>query len=177
MGLIEPSGGFNIHGRLSVTTLRPDGTVRDRREGDNITCTAGLTALAAALAWSGIQDQAANLGVTSPTYLTPLYGAIGTGNGTVAASDAALFSEYQRMTVGAGASTPATVSLNAQTTWQFYFPSPASSITITEAGLFSGATSTLGSGTMLDHWAFSPAITFPNTDTLLLQASFAISGS
>lgn len=170
-------GGFSIHGRLSVTTLRPDGTARDRREGDNVTCTAGLTAFAAALVWSGIQDQAANLGVTAATYLTPLYGAIGTGNGTVAASDTALFSEYARQTVGAGASSPATPSINAQTTWLFYFPAPASSLTITEAGLFANATSTLGSGTMLDHWAFSPAITFPNTDTLILQASFAIAGS
>ncbi|MFB8182641.1 hypothetical protein ACFC8N_42960 [Streptomyces sp. NPDC055966] len=170
-------GGFNIHGRLSVTTVRPDGTVRERREGDNITCTNGLTAFAAALVWAGIQDQAANLGVTSPTFLTPLFGAIGTGNGTVAASDTALFSEYARQTVGAGGSTPATASLNAQTTWLFYFPSPTSTLTITEAGLFSGATSVLGSGVMLDHWAFSPVLTFLTTDTLILQASFAISGS
>jgi hypothetical protein len=178
VGIAKPSGaGFSIHGRLSVTTLRPDGTVRDRREGDNVTCTNGLTAVAAALVWAGIQDQASNLGVTTATYLTPLFGAIGTGTGTVSASDTALISEYARQTVGAGASTPATPSINAQCTWLFYFPSPASSLTITEAGLFANATSTLGSGTMLDHWAFSPAITFPNTDTLILQASFSIAGS
>lgn len=169
--------GIGIHGRLSVTTIRPDGTVRDRREGDNITCTNGLTAFAAALVWSGIEDQAANLGVTTATYLTPLYGAIGTGTGTVAASDTTLFAEYTRMTVGAGASSPATPSISAQATWLFYYPSPTVTQTITEAGLFAGATSTSGSGSMLDHWAFSPSISFPTTDTLILQASFAISGS
>jgi hypothetical protein len=185
---------LNIHGRLSVTAVDrdwfeahradtalmmrpPKEVVSDRAEGDNVTCTAGLTAIAASLVWAGLQDQAANLGITTATYLTPLYGAIGTGNGTVAASDTALFSEYARQTVGAGASTPATPSLNAQTTWLFYFPSPTSSLTITEAGLFANATSTLGAGSMLDHWEFSPAVTFPNTDTLILQASFAIAGS
>lgn len=174
MGL---TGAFNIHGRLSVTVLRPDGTVRDHREGDNITCTTGLTAFAAALVWSGIQDQAANLGVTTPTYLTPLWGAVGSGTGTVAASDTALFSELGRQTVGAGASTPATPSLNAQCTWLFYFPSPTSTWTVAEAGIFANATNATNAGTMLDHWSFSPVVTVPTTDTLILQASFAISGT
>ena len=173
-----PSTTFNvgIHGRLSVTVLKPDGTVRDHREGDNITCTAGLTAIAAAMVWSGIQDQATSLGVTTATYLTPLYGAVGTGTGTVAASDTALFTEYSRQTVGAGAFSPATPTINAQTTWLFYYPSPTVAQTITEAGVFANAASTSGSGTLLDHWAFSPTISFPITDTLILQATFTVSG-
>lgn len=175
LGLIT-SRAFSIHGRLSVTVLRPDGTVRDRREGDNVTCTAGLTAIAAALVWSGLQDQAANLGVTQATYLTPLWGAVGSGAGTVSAGDTALFAELGRQTVGAGASAPATASINAQCTWLFYFPSPATTWTVTEAGVFAGATSTAGSGTMLDHWAFSPSVSVPTSDTLILQASFAVSG-
>lgn len=171
------SGGVDIHGRLSVTTLGPSGEVTGYREGDNITCTAGLTAIAASLVWSGLQDQAANLGVTSPTYLTPLWGAIGTGTGTVAASDTALFTEYARVTVGAGASTPATSTINAQTIWQFYFPSPTTTQTITEAGVFANASSSAGSGTLVDHWLFGTPISLPATDTLLLQVAFNIAPS
>lgn len=174
MGL---TSSLAIHGHLSLTVLRPDGSIRDQRHGDNIMCTNGLTALAGALVWSGIQDQAANLGVTTPTYLTPLYGAVGSGTGTVAASDTALFTELSRQTVSAGASSPATGSVNAQTTWLFYFPQPTSTWTVTEAGVFAGATSTAGSGTLIDHWAFSPTLTVPTTDTLILQASFAVGGS
>lgn len=188
-------GSVAFHGRLSVTSVDarwferhransglmmrpPDSAITDRREGSNIMCTAGLTMLAAALVWSGIQDQAANLGVGS-TYLTPLWGAVGSGSGTVAASDTALFSELGRQTVGAGASVPATSSLPAQLTWLFYFPQPATAWTVTEAGVFANGSSSDGSlassGVLLDHWAFSPTLTVPTTDTLILQSSFAIS--
>lgn len=194
MGLTQARGNVGIHGRLSVTVVDngwfeahrgdhaavmrpPGGVVHDRREGDNITCTNGLTTIASALVWSGIQDQAANLGVTSASYLTPLYGAIGSGSGTVAAADTALFSEINRQAVGAGASTPATPLISAQATWLFYFPSPTSTWTVTEAGLFANATSGSGTGTMLDHWAFTPTVSVPPGDTLILQASFAISGT
>lgn len=168
--------GIGIKGRLSITTFGPDGAVRDHREGDNVTCITGLTAIAAALVWSGVQDVAASQGLTTATYLTPLWGAIGTGTGTVDPSDTALFTESSRVQVGAGGSVPATASINAQATWQFYFPQPASSSIITEAGVFANATSTSGAGSMMDHWAFSPSVTFLATDTLLLQVSFSISG-
>jgi hypothetical protein len=49
-------------------------------------------------------------------------------------------------------------------------------LTVTEAGVFANATSTSGSGTMMDHWAFSSPVTVPTIDTLLLQVSFAIAG-
>jgi hypothetical protein len=165
---------FQRTGRLAI----PDEQVHDRREGDNVMCTNGVTALAAALVWSGIQDQAANLGLTTGTYLTPLYGAIGTGTApvTVSAADTALSVEYSRTTVGAGASVPATASLSAQLTWLFYFPQPTSAITVTEAGVFVNAASSAGSGTMLDHWAFSPTLSVPAADTVLLQSSFSITG-
>ena len=170
MVLIAPEG-IPLRGRLSATVIRPDGTIRDHREGWNVVCTAGYTALAAALVWSGIQDQAANLGVTSPTFLTPLWGALGSGSGTPANSDTALFSELGRQTVGAGASSPATPSVAAESTWLFYFPQPPATWSITEAGAFANGTSAAGSGTLLDHWAFSPTITCPTTDTVLLQVS------
>lgn len=150
------------------------GLVADERVGDNVVTTNGYTDLAAALVWSGIQDQAAELGVTSPTYLTPLYGAVGSGVGTPAKADVQLFSELGRETIGAGASSPATASVAATATWLFYFPSPAATWTVTEAGLFANATSATNAGTMLDHWAFSPTVSVPSSDTLLLQISLLL---
>lgn len=158
---------------LSAATGRA-GLVVDERVGDNIVTTTGYTALAASLVWSGIQDQAAELGVTSPTFLTPLYGAVGSGTGTVAKSDVELFAELGRETVGAGASSPATSLIAASATWLFYFPSPAATWTVAEAGLFANATSAVNSGSMLDHWAFSPSVSVPPTDTLLLQISLLL---
>lgn len=181
MGVIHVVvGNLSLHGRLSLTVIKPDGTVRERREGDNVMCTGGLSVLAGAIVWSGIQDQAANQGVTEPTYLTPLWGAVGSGTGTPAASDTLLFSELGREIVGAGASSPATASISAAITWLFYFPSPPVTWTVTEAGVFANGTSdgssTATSGTMIDHWAFSPSVTVPTTDTLILQATFSVSG-
>lgn len=187
-------GTLRLHARLAVSAVNaewlaaskhdpaavlnpPPGVVAARCEGDNITCTAGLTAFAAALVWSGIEDQAANLGVTSATYLTPLYGAVGSGTGTVAASDTALFSELGRVTVGAGASSPATPTINALCTWLFYFPPPGSTWTITEAGVFANATSTAGSGTLLDHYLLSSSVTVSSPNTALLQVSLSVAGS
>jgi hypothetical protein len=165
---------LRIRGRLTLAVVRPDGTVREQREGSNIMCTAGFTALAAALVWSGIQDQAANLGVTTATFLTPLYGAVGSGAGVPAKSDTALFAELGRQSVGAGASSPATGLIAAEATWLFYFPQPATAWTVTEAGVFADATSTAGSGTLVDHWAFSPSVSVPTTDTLILQVSLGL---
>lgn len=171
---------LGIHGRLSLTVVRPDGTIRDHREGDNVMCTAGLTAIASALVWSGVQDQAAALGLTSPSYLTPLWGAVGSGAGSVAASDTALFTELGRQTVGAGASGPATASIPASVTWLFYFPQPPTTWVVTEAGVFANGSSVAGSpataGVLLDHWAVSPSVTVPATDTLILQSSFSFAG-
>ena len=169
---------LGIHGRLSLTVVRPDGTIRDQRTGDNSMCTAGLTAIMASLVWSGIQDQAGALGVTSPTYLTPLWGAVGSGTGTTSPSDTALWSELGRQTVGAGASTPATPTLNSQATWLFYFGQPTVPWTITEAGVFANGTSDpSAAGVLLDHLAVTPSITVPTTDTLILQASFSLAGA
>lgn len=163
--------GLPLEGHLKLTVLRADGTVRDERAGKNVITTAGFGAIAGALVWAGLQDQAANLGVTSPTFLTPLFGAIGDGSGVVSEADTALFAEIGRETVGAGGSSPATSSIAAQATWQFYFPSPSVTWTVTEAGAFANATSASGSGTMLDHWAFSPSVSAVPTDTLILQVS------
>lgn len=174
---LNVSEGIALKGRLSLTVFDVEGNVVDYRAGDNVTTTVGLTAFAAALVWSGIEDQATNLGVTSPTFLAPLYGAVGSGAGTVSTSDTQLFTELGRTTVSAGASSPATVSINALTTWQFYFPPPASTWTVTEAGVFANATAATNNGTLLDHWAFSSSVTVSTTNTLLLQVAFSVLGS
>lgn len=160
-----------LKGRLTLTTLDAHGCVADRRVGPNVVCTTGYTAMAAALVWAGIQDQAANLGITTPTYLTPLYGAVGSGAGVPAKADTALFAELGRQPASGGGATPASSTIPAQASWLFYFPSPASTWTVTEAGLFAGATSASGSGAMVDHWAFSPSLTVSTTQTLILEVS------
>lgn len=165
---------IKIEGHLAVQVIKPDGSIRDERKGKNVICLNGLTAMAAALVWSGIQDQASNLGVTTPTFMTPLYGAVGDGSGTPANTDTALFAELGRSAVGAGASSPATQTVSAQTTWQFFFNSPLTQWTLTEAGIFAFASDVAGSGTMMDHWAFSPNVVVPTTDTILLQVSFSL---
>lgn len=167
---VAPSA-LALEGLFTLTVKRADGSVRSRRTGKNLVCTAGYSAIAAALVWAGIQDQAANLGVTTATTLCPLYGAVGDGYGAVSEADTTLFSELARQTVTAGADSPATPSIAAQSTWLFAFPSPPATWTVTEAGAFAGANSAAGSGTLLDHWSFSPAVTVDTTDTLLMQLS------
>lgn len=163
-----------LRGHLKLQVLDDAGQVVDEREGDNVITTAGYTALAAAMAWSGVQDQAANLGLTSPTYLTPLFGAVGSGAGVPAKSDLALFSELGRQTVGGPAASPATPSVAAESAWLFYFPNPPVTWTVSEAGLFAQATSAAGNGILVDHWAFSPSVSVPTTNSLILQVSLAL---
>lgn len=182
MGLkAEASGHFSIHGRLSLTVVDPEGNIVDHREGDNIMCTNGVTAIANSLVWSGIQDQAANLGVTSATFLTPLWGAVGSSTTPATAADTLLGAELARVTVGAGSSLPATATIPAQTIWTFYFPTPTTSYTVGEAGVFANGTSNSATvataGVLLDHWVFSPTVTVTNPNTLILQAAFNLTGS
>jgi hypothetical protein len=169
---LPPAGeGLRLEGRLSLSVVDAEGNEVDRREGYNVVCTTGYTVLAQAMVWSGIQDQAANLGITSSTFLTPLYGAVGSGSGTPVKSDTQLFAELSRTTVGASASSPATSSVAATTTWMFSFPNPSSPWVVTEAGVFANAAGTANSGSMIDHWAFSPSISVPVTNALVFQVS------
>jgi len=163
-----------LRGHLRLQVVDEHGQVVDERAGDNVITTVGYSILAAAMAWSGVQDQAANLGITSPTYLTPLFGAVGSGAGVPAKSDLALFSELGRQTVGGPAASPATPSVAAEAAWLFYFPNPSVTWTVTEAGLFAQATSTAGSGILVDHWAFSPSVSVPTSNSLILQVSLAL---
>ncbi len=163
---------IQFKGRLAVTVLDPGGAVVDRRQGDNVVCTTGFSAFAAALVWSGLQDQAADLGITTPTYLTPLWGAVGSGAAVPAKADTQLVAELGRAVVTGGGATPASSTIGALATWLFYFPNPPSTWTVTEAGLFANATGSANTGSMIDHWAFSPSISVPTTNTLILEASF-----
>lgn len=160
-----------LHGHLKLTVRNECGRVVDEREGDNVICTTGFTAIAAALVWSGLQDQATNLGITTSTYLTPLYGALGSGAGTPVKSDTQLFSELGRTTVSGGGSTPATSTIAGLSSWLFFFSNPPTNWTVTEAGIFAGATSTANSGSMVDHWSFSPSVSVLTTNTTILQVS------
>lgn len=171
--------GWLAASRRDLAALRnpPREAVRGRDSGENVTCTAGLSAFAAAMVWSGIQDQAANLGETTAAYLTPLYGALGGGTGTAAASDTQLFSEIARTTVGAGAATPATPSIAALCDWLFFFPPPPSSWTVTEAGAFALASAAAGSGTLLDHYMLASAVTVTSPDSALMQVALSVAGS
>lgn len=162
---------LRLYGYFTLIVLDADGNEVDRREGRNVICVTGYTALTAALVWSGIEDQALSLGITAPTYLTPLYGAIGDGTGTVSHNDTQLFAELERTTVGAGASTPASSSTSALATWMFFYTNPLSTVTVTEAGMFANATSAANSGSMINHWAFSPSISVPPTNSFILQVS------
>jgi hypothetical protein len=168
---VEPVG---LRGILTARVLNADGTIADERTGENVVCTNGYTALTAALVWAGAQDQATALGLTTPTYLTPLYGAVGSGAGVPAKADIQLFTELSRVTVGGAGSTPASASIAAFATWLFYFPSPASAWTVTEAGAFANATIIANSGTMIDHWAFSPTLSVSTVQTLIVQISLTM---
>ncbi len=171
MKLADP---LNLRGDITLTVLGEDGREKHRQGGHNVLCTTGYTALAAALVWAGLQDQAASIGVTNPTYLTPLWGTVGGGAGIAAKSDIQLFNELGRQTVSAGASAPASPSIGAQATWLFYFPVPATPWTITEAGVFAGGTSVPNSGSLIDHYVFSPSIPLGTTDSAILQVSLTL---
>lgn len=158
-----------VHGLLTLTRLGPDGKVLEQRSGENLVTTNGFSQIAAALVWSGIEDQAASLGITTPTYLAPLYGAVGSSTTAPAKTDVRLGAELGRAAVGGAGSTPASSTVAAAATFVFYLPNPPVTWTVTEAGIFAGATSTVDSGTLLDHWAFSPVLTVPTSDSLILQ--------
>lgn len=157
-----------LRGHFVLRTIDGDtGLVVAEREADNILCAAGLTVLVQALNWAAIEDQNVNMGSPFvPTYLAPLYCAIGTGVTAVADTDVALTAEYAR-TVAEDASTQGASHLNdATVAWAFLFGFPAVAQVITEVGLFAQALNVPGTGSMLDHaliaglpWAINQLLT------------------
>lgn len=157
-------------GMVGVITLQlyEDDELVDSRECKNLITTAGLTALASALNWSAISDQAANLGINTPYSLAPAYGAVGTGTTPVTALDTALTNEIQR-----GAVSQASAA-NGQSVLSFFFGNTQAVGTISEAGLFAAASITPGSGILIDHVLISPALTKTNIQTMTMQVSFTL---
>ncbi len=68
---------IKLEGHLTLSTY--DGKrLTNRQTASNVVCANGLADLAAAVGWAGAQDQGSLIGASS-SFLTPLYGAIGTG--------------------------------------------------------------------------------------------------
>lgn len=148
--------------------LFEDGELVDRRECHNLITSGGLSAFASALNWSGIEDVAASLGLNSPYFLAPIYGAVGTGTNGVSSSDTALTSELARSSISQA------TGVSGQVTWVFFFGSSQAVGTIAEAGAFGGASSTAGSGTLLDHVLISPTLAKTSSQTMTMQVSFTL---
>lgn len=166
-GCVELVRDLKVVGRLTLETYDRDGNLTGRVVAENTPCLAGLNDLAAAVGWAGSQDQASLIGAQS-AFLTPLYGAVGTGTGTPAITDTELYDELTRSTVSAVASSP--LSNGAATIFQFQFPVNALSYTITEVGLFTLASVAVNSGDLLDHAIISPSFTWTLGETMTLSA-------
>ena len=171
------NSGLNFHGRLIVETF-DGGVLTSHHEADNTICIAGLTDVAAAISYLGVQDIAAQIG-SSPYTITPIYGAIGTGDVTTnppSVSDTQLQNELTRTTAVASGYAPALGSNPGQAIWQFQFPinNSSTAYTITEAGVFVLATSDQNNGDLFDHAAFSPTITWPIGQNLVLSLQLSL---
>ena len=179
---------ISAHGRLTISTH----TWRDDYDGlspaeilalltepdetsvnDNIFCTAGLNQLVSALNWSGIEDQNVNMGSPfTPSFLAPIWGAVGTGSTAVTSSDTILTTEAERAYVAAGGTTGGSASNNPAVQWLFLIPVPLVSTVIAEAGVFVIASAVAGSGLLLDHSLISPTVTQGTSQLCTLSASF-----
>lgn len=155
-----------------VQLLSPDRQVIDERRTHNLMMTNGFNLFAAALAWSMTQDINGALGnPLTPTAMTPLYGAVGTGTGVPASSDTQLGSELSRAQASAVVVTGATV------TWYFEWGLTQANGIISEVGLFGQASGGANTGTLLDHAAIDPALNKTNTTLLVYQATLTVSGT
>lgn len=169
-----------IRGHFVFTTYDADGNKVNEGRGDNTMCAVGLTTLAQVINYFGVLDQNSNMG--NPFVyqdLTPIYGAIGTGATTPTDSDTQLTSEVAapngRNIVYAGGTSPASGGgTDATWTWNFFFGIPSGSIVIAECGVFVNATSTINSGTLLDHSLITPAVTQTTAETATLSITFSI---
>jgi len=174
---VAMNAGLNFHGKLIIETFKDDEKT-SHHEADNVICIAGLSDVASAIAYLGVQDIATDIG-TSPITITPLYGAIGIGDVTTtppALTDTQLVNEVSRVTASASGFSPALGSNPGQAIWQFQFPinNTGTSYTLTEAGVFVLATSATNSGDMFDHAAFSPTVTWPSGQFLILSLQLSL---
>lgn len=178
---MDMNAGIKFDGKLKIQTLK-DNCVTGEWTNENTMCIAGLSDIAAAIAYLGVQDIANNID-TVPAVITPIYGALGNGNVTAyppSVVDTTLVNEldspYGRTTASSSAFAPALGTNPAQVIWQFAFPinTSGSNFTITEAGIFALANDASGSGDMIDHAAFNPTVTWPNGQSLILSLQLSL---
>lgn len=152
--------------------LTPDRRLIEERVAHNVMTDAGLTLFAAALAWSMTEDINGTLGnPLSPTSMTPVYGAVGTGTGFIpTSSDVQLITEIGRTQAQAVAVGNTTVA------WYFEWGLTQANGTIGEVGLFGRATGGANTGTMLDHAPINPVLEKIDTTLLVYQATLTVTG-
>jgi hypothetical protein len=159
-----------LEGRLSghfTVCVFEDGREVARGEGDNLLTSAGYAVLIAAMFWTCIVDQNAQMGLMlTPQYAFPIYGAVGSGSTAPASSDTTLTSELARSVVYTGSYTATTFTVN-------FFYGTTGSWTITEAGVFLNATSTANTGFLFDHALVSPSVTKTSTQTCTLSLTMS----
>lgn len=161
-----------LKGIVTVRLFDEDNILVDEVVAPNIVTVNGLSVLAQALMWSGVQDQSANLGMNTPLTLTPLYGAVGSGTTAATNTDVSLNSELGRTTVSGGGSLTADSTQGAQAVWSFYFGVGASTWSINEAGVFANASAS--SGTLVNHVILPQTVTKRANASIQLQVNLVI---
>jgi hypothetical protein len=159
MELVKSKSELELRGTIRLRTFDVQDKKLEHSIADvttkNIICNTGLNIMLNALIWSSVNDQNVNMGSPfSYVDMTPVYGAIGTGTWPAALPTiTALQTELARTVVVAAGSTAAYSTIDPSITWLFLFPVPASTTTITEAGVFFNATSSINDGSPLFDWA------------------------
>lgn len=166
--------GLDFHGKLIIETFDGE-TLTNRCEAENTICIAGLTDVAAAISYLGVQDIATDIG-TSSAIIAPIYGAIGTGTTQPSVADTQLTNEIARTTASASGYVPALGSNPGQSVWQFQFPinTTGTSYTISEAGIFVLAQNVTNFGDLFDHALFNPTVQWPNGQFLILSLQLSL---
>jgi hypothetical protein len=171
------NAGLNLHGKFTIETFK-NGKIVNKYEADNTICIAGLSGVASALSYLGVQDIASNIGST-PVIITPLYGAVGVGDVTTtppSVNDTQLAYEVSREPAADSGFAPAVGVNPAQSIWQFQFPinNTGGDILLTEAGVFILASPNINSGDMFDHAAFAPTVTWASGQSLVLSLQISL---
>jgi hypothetical protein len=169
--------GLNLTGKFTLETFSGDIRTGVWRTNNTI-CIAGLTDVAGALSYLGVQDIADEIG-TTPYIITPVYGALGTGdvtNNPPSVADVQLVNEITRTTATASGFVPALGANPGQTVWQFQFPinNSGADYSLTEAGVFVLAENVTNNGDLLDHAAFNPLATWPAGQSLILSLQLSL---
>lgn len=156
--------GLKVRGRFNIKIHNEDGSLADERTVDNIMCTAGYIILVQAMAWSMAIDQNQTLGILlTPQYAAPVFGAVGSSTGNPSAADTQLYAELGRSTLYSVSTNSTSITLG------FFFGTSVSTWTITEAGIFVSGTTTVNSGSLLDHALVSPPVSKSAAQTATLS--------